>query len=159
MSKHILFVFIAIINLQMYGQKLVYTANGAITYSNGTNLSKTQVETILKDNQVLLRNYVAGKSKQSVGNIMFYGGLTILATDFSIGYFGPKVINYPTFLTIVGITTTLIAIPVKMGFQKKIKNVVAEYNTQNGFTYHQKKDSKLEMITTNNGIGMRLTFN
>jgi hypothetical protein len=157
MIKRILFVFIAILNLQMSGQKLVYTSNGTVTDSNANVISPAQVEVLLKDNETLLRSYIAAKSKQSVGNIMLYGGLGIITTDVIVGAVSDTV--YPTFFTFIGGITTLIAIPVKMGFQKKIKNVVSEYNTKNGFTYNQKTDSKFEMISTNNGIGMRLTFN
>lgn len=157
MIKRILFVFIAILNLQMYGQKLVYTTNGTVTDSNANVISPAQVEILLKDNETLLRSYIAAKSKQSVGNIMLYGGLGIVATDVIVGAVSDT--TYPTFFTFIGGITTLIAIPVKMGFQNKIKNVVSEYNTKNGFTYNKKTDSKFEMISTNNGIGMRLTFN
>lgn len=157
MIKRILFIVIAFTNIQMFGQKLLYTSNGKITDADAKAISQAQIQVLLKDNETLLRSYIAAKSKQSVGNIMLYGGLGIVATDVIVGAVSDTV--YPTFFTFIGGITTLIAIPVKMGFQKKIKNVVSEYNTKNGFTFNHKTDSKFEMISTNNGIGMRLTFN
>jgi hypothetical protein len=156
MIKRILFVLALIFSLQSFSQKLIYTNNGNILDSNSVKLSPEQVETLLKDNEDLFRSYVAARSKKSVGNIMLIAGLGLIATDLAIG--ASKNAEYPTFFTIIGGITTLIAIPVKMGFSKKIKNVVNDYNTKNGFTYNN-TNSKFEVITNNFGLGMRLTFN
>jgi hypothetical protein len=156
MIKRILFIFYLILSLQSFGQKLIYSGNGNILDANSTQLSPEQVETLLKDNDELLRSYVAGRSKKSVGNIMLYSGLAMMATDVVVG--ASKDSNYPTFFTIIGGITTLIAIPVKMGFSKKIKNVVNEYNAKNGFTYSN-PNSKFDIISGNYGLGIRLTLN
>ncbi len=157
MIKRILIVFSLFLCLQSFGQKLTYSGNGNIIDSNSVKLSPEQVETLLKDNEDLFRSYVAARSKKSVGNIMLYGGLGLIATDLLIGATADK--EYPTFFTIIGGITTLIAIPVKMGFSKKINNVVNDYNTKNGFTYNDNTNSKFEVITNNYGLGMRLIFN
>jgi hypothetical protein len=157
MIKRILFLFSLILSLQSFGQKLIYSGNGNILDSNNTKLSPKQVEILLNDNEDLFRSYVAGRSKQTVGNIMLYSGLAMVATDVIIG--ASKDSEYPTFFTIVGGITTLIGIPVKMGFSKKIKNVINDYNAKNGFTYIDKTDPKLEVITNNYGLGMRFSFN
>jgi hypothetical protein len=156
MIKRILFIFSLILSLQSFGQKLIYSGNGNILDANSTQLSPEQVEVLLKDNEDLFRSYIAGRSKKSVGNIMFYSGLALMATDVVVG--ASKDSNYPTFFTIIGGITTLIAIPVKMGFSKKIKNVVNDYNTKNGYTYTN-PNSKLDIISSNYGLGVRLTFN
>jgi hypothetical protein len=140
-----------------FAQKLNYAGNGNILDSNSNKLTPEQVEILLKDNDDLLRSYVAGRSKKSVGNIMLYGGLGLIATDLLIGATADK--EYPTFFTIIGGITTLIAIPVKMGYSKKIKNVINDYNAKNGFTYKSTSDAKLDFISNNAGLGMRLTFN
>ncbi len=157
MVKHILFIFTLIFCLQSFSQKLIYSGNGTILNSNSTKLSPVEVEMLLKDNDDLLRSYTAGRSKKTVGNVMLYGGLAMIVGDLGVGVFSDTA--YPTFLTIFGTITTLIAIPVKIGFSKKIKNVVNDYNTQNGFTSFEKTNSKLEVVNNNNGLGMRITFN
>jgi hypothetical protein len=106
MIKGILFILIAITNLQMFGQKLVYTSNGKITDANANAISQAQVQLLLKDNETLLRSYVAAKSKQSVGNIMLYSGLGIVATDVIVGAVSDT--TYPTFFTFIGGITTFL---------------------------------------------------
>ena len=157
MINRILLVFILFLGLQTFGQKITYMGNGNISDSNSVKITPEQVEALLKSNDDLLRSYVGARSKKSVGNIMLYGGLALMATDVVVG--ATKDNNYPTFFTIIGGITTLIGIPVKMGFSKKIKNVVNEYNSKNGYTYNYENDPKLEVITNNYGLGMRLSFN
>lgn len=157
MRKQIFIILFFLIGIPSFGQKLTYAGNGNILDANNSKLSPVQVETLLKDNEELFRSYVAGRSKKSIGNIMLYTGLALIGTDLVIG--ASKDVEYPTFFSIVGGITTLISIPVKMGYSKKIKNVVNEYNAKNGFTFINKIDPKLEMITNNLGLGMRLTFN
>jgi hypothetical protein len=67
--------------------------------------------------------------------------------------------NYPSALTFVGLAALAVAIPVKIGFSKKIKNVVNEYNYQSTLGYNALNNSKLDLITNANGIGLRLSLN
>ena len=157
MINRILLVFILFLGLQTFGQKITYLGNGNISDSNSVKITPEQVEALLKDNDDLLRSYVGARSKKSVGNIMLYGGLAMVATDLAI--MSNQETKAFSLLTLLGGITTLIGIPVKMGFSKKIKNVVNEYNSKNGYTYNYENDPKLEVITNNFGLGMRLSFN
>lgn len=67
--------------------------------------------------------------------------------------------SIPKIIAFVGLAELLIAIPVKIGFSKKIKNVVTEYNNQNNTGYKQFNNQKLDLITNSDGIGLRLTLN
>lgn len=67
--------------------------------------------------------------------------------------------NYPSLMTYIGIAAIIIAIPIKIGFSKKIKNVVTDYNNQNATGYKQFNESRLDLITNSNGIGLRMTLN
>ena len=174
MNKPLFFLFILFCSLQMYSQKLVYKSNGTILNSENQKISPDQVRELLKDNQKLLADYNAGRTKKTTGNILLIGGLGLLTADLihgatasgmtavptGGGYYNLQTEKtYPTALTYVGVMAVIIAIPVKIGFSKKIKNVVTEYNNQMATGYNQFNKQKLDLITNSNGIGLRLTLN
>lgn len=158
--------------LQSHAQKLVYKSNGNILNSENQQISPDQVRELLKDNQKLLADYNAGRSKKTVGNILLIGGFGFLTADLIQGLTTDKTTavpgnyysiqgvqsenNYPSALTFVGLAAIAVAIPVKIGFSKKIKNVVTEYNNQSATGYN---NTKLDLITNSNGIGLRFTLN
>jgi hypothetical protein len=153
--------------LQSHSQKLVYKSNGTILNSENQKISPDQVRELLKDNQKLLADYNGGRSKKTVGNVLLIGGLGLIATDLVIGantdgnttVTGNSIQterNYPSALTFVGLAAVAVAIPVKIGFSKKIRNVVTEYNNQSATGYN---NPKLDLITNSNGICLRFTLN
>ena len=153
--------------LQSHSQKLVYKSNGTILNSENQQISPDQVRELLKDNQKLLADYNAGRSKKTVGNILLIGGSAMVIGDLIVGATtdGNTTVtgnsiqtesNYPSALTFVGLAAIAVAIPVKIGFSKKIKNVVTEYNNQWATGYNK---PKLDLITNPNGIGLRFTLN
>jgi len=148
----------------------VYKSSGTITDSENNKISPDQVRELLKDNEKLLAEYNAGRSKKTVGNVLLIGGLGLIVTDLVIGANtdGNTTVtgntiqterNYPSALTYVGLVALVVAIPVKIGFSKKIKNVVTEYNNQSTTGYNQFNNRKLDLITNSNGIGLRFTLN
>jgi hypothetical protein len=148
----------------------VYKSNGNILNSENQKISPDQVRELLKDNEKLLTDYNVGRSKKTVGNVLIIGGFGLLATDVLIGATsdGNTTVtgnsiqterNYPSALTYIGVAALIIAIPVKIGFSKKIKNVVTEYNNQMTTGYNEFKKTKLDLITNSNGIGLRFTIN
>lgn len=153
--------------LQSHSQKLVYKSNGTILNSENQQISPDQVRELLKNNQKLLADYNAGRSKKTVGNILLIGGSAMVIGDLIVGATtdGNTTVtgnsiqtesNYPSALTFVGLAAIAVAIPVKIGFSKKIKNVVTEYNNQSATGYN---NPKLDLITNSNGIGLRFTLN
>jgi hypothetical protein len=172
MIKPLFFLLLFFCILQSYSQKLVYKSNGNIRDSENNKISPDQVRELLKNNEKLLADYNAGRSKKTVGNILLIGGFGFLTADLIQGLTTDKTTvvpgnyysiqgvqsenNYPSALTYIGIAAIIIAIPVKIGFSKKIKNVVTEYNNQNATGYNKQK---LDLITNSNGIGLRLTLN
>jgi hypothetical protein len=158
----------------LYSQKLVYKSNGNIKDSENNKISPDQVRELLKDNEKLLADYNAGRTKKTTGNILLIGGLGFLTADLIHGATASGITavptgggnyaiqtekTYPTVLTYIGVVAVIIAIPVKIGFSKKIKNVVTEYNNQTNTAYNQNKNQKLDLITNSNGIGLRWTLN
>ena len=150
--------------LQSHSQKLVYKSNGNILNSENQQISPDQVRELLKDNQKLLADYNAGRSKKTLGNVLLYGGMglflinTYYQTLSSNSNYNDN--NYengsPFALSIVGLASMAVAIPVKIGFSRKIKNVVTEYNNPNATGFNK---PKLDLITNSNGIGLRYTLN
>jgi hypothetical protein len=157
MIKQLFFLLFFFCILQSHSQKLVYKSNGTILNSENQQISPDQVRELLKDNQKLLADYNAGRSKKTVGNVLLIGGLGLVVTDVLIG--ANADVQFPSALTFVGLAAVVIAIPVKIGFSKKIRNVVTEYNNQNATGYNSFTKPKLDLITNSNGIGLRFSLN
>lgn len=174
MIKPLFFLLLFFCSLQSYSQKLVYKSNGTILNSDNKKISPNQVRELLANNEKLLIDYNAGRTKKTVGNILLIGGLGFLTADLihgvtasgmtavpvGGGYYALQTEKtYPTVLTYAGVIAVIVAIPVKIGFSKKIRNVVTEYNNQTATGYNQFNKQKLDLITNSNGIGLRLTLN
>lgn len=174
MIKRILFLVFVLSSLQSYSQNLVYKSNGNIRDSENNKISPDKVRVLLANNEKLLADYNAGRSKKTAGNILLIGGIGLLTADLIHGVTasgisatpiggGQYVIQdekvYPSALTYIGIVAVVISIPVKIGFLKKIKNVVSDYNNQKSVGFNQFQYQKMEFITNSNGLGLRLTLN
>ena len=181
MIKRIFFLFLFFGSFQSYSQKLFYKSNGTITDTEKNKISPSGVRTLLANNEKLLADYNAGRKKKTIGNIMLYGGLGMVVFDLgrvvldnafsdifstlvSAGIPGSESGTSgkrarPSLATYIGIASFAAAIPIKIGFSKKIENVVTDYNNQNNIGYKQFKNQKLDLITNSDGIGLRLTSN
>ena len=148
-----------------YSQDLFYKSNGNIFDSEQNRIPPEKVRELLANNEKLLAEYNSGRTKKTAGNILFIGGFTLLATDLLIAVYTPYDINepdkkvYPSALTYIGITSVLVSIPIKIGFSKKIKQVVIDYNNQKSIGFKQINYNKIELITNSNGLGFRFTLN
>ncbi len=172
MLKPLFYLFVFFCSLQSFSQQLIYKSNGNLLNSENQKISPEQVRELLKDNEKLLADYNAGRSKKTVGNVLLYGGSALILTDMITNLtYKQKLIYaddlpqtiikvenriYPSFLTYIGAVAFIIAIPVKIGFSKKIKNVVSDYNNLKATGYNK---PRLNVITNSQGIGFRLTLN
>lgn len=164
MIKKILFLAVLLFSMASSAQKLIYKSNGNVTDAENNKIAPDQVRTLLAYNHKLLEQYNAGRTKKTVGNVLIIGGIGMLATDVLVEMFSPVDFDedygvkkrYPSALTYIGAAAIVIAIPVKIGFSKKIKNVVAQHNT---FMEASGYQPKLDFITNTNGVGLRLTLN
>lgn len=161
MIKTIFILFLFFCSLQSFSQNLIYKSNGNILNSENQKISPDQVRELLKNNQQLLADYDAGRTKKTVGNVLLIGGPALIIADLMTSLYGRYDFQngskkgFPTALTYVGVAALIIAIPVKIGFSKKIKNVVTDYNHLQTTGYN---NPKLDLITNSNGIGLRLTL-
>ncbi|MCF8323056.1 MAG: hypothetical protein K9I26_07975 [Flavobacterium sp.] len=157
MKNSILILLLLLVCQLTFSQKLVYKNRGNIKDVNGNNLSTNEVRSLLTDNETLLEEYNIGRTKKTVGNVLLLGGATlsygVLAVQFSEG----KPVS--TGLVAVGLISMLVAIPVKIGFTKKIKHVVSEFNSQKLIGETNFKIRSTDFIANSNGLGFRLTFN
>jgi hypothetical protein len=174
MIKQFFFLLVFLSTFQSFSQKMVYKSNGNILNSENQKITPDQVREILANNEKLLIEYNGGRTKKTAGNILLIGGFGLLTADLIHGVTASGIKTqpigggnysvqyektYPTVLTYIGITAIVIAIPIKIGFSKKIKNAVAEYNNLTTVGYNQINHQELNFITNSNGIGLRLTLN
>jgi hypothetical protein len=176
MIKQLFFISLFFCFLQSHSQKLVYKSNGNILNSENQEISPDQVRELLKDNEKLLADYNTGRTKKTVGNILLYGGVGIICgkllynnlsdstettqnPNWNNGNSGYQ--NTTTFkertstLYYIGLASIVASIPVKIGFSKKIRNVVTDYNNQKATGFNA---PELDIIANFNGIGLRFTL-
>ncbi len=171
MKKIFLFLFILSMSLKSWSQILVYKGSGVIANQKNTVLTPNLVRIALTKNPDLLHEYNIGRRKLTIGNTLLIAGPIVLGvgtmayviSGFDEGmnpeFEGKLNRSIPKIIMGTGFAALLIAIPVRIGFSRKIKNVVAEYNNQNATGYKQFESTKVDLITNSNGIGLRLTLN
>ena len=156
MKSKLLIITFLLVALSSFSQQITYKSGGNILDSKNDKMSPTAVRALLSKNTDLLNLYNAGRTKKTVGNIFFYGGLGLIVADLANGAFND--IIYPTALTYIGITCVVVSIPVKIGYSKKIKTVVNDYNKQVVFNDHSLKIESINLVTNTNGLGFQITF-
>jgi hypothetical protein len=161
--KNLFLVFTLLITSITFCQE-TYTmkSGGRIFNSKGERLNSTKVAENF--NQEALKLYKAGRTKKTLGNIFLYGGIsTIIITHLSKvkntgvqsdGTFGKPTSNTMYF---VGAGIVLISIPIKIGFQNRIRKSVTIMNEYNSKTDKVSIEST-DLMVNANGIGISLTF-
>jgi hypothetical protein len=137
---------------------------GRIFNSNGERLNSTKVAENF--NQEALKLYNIGRTKKTVGNILFWGGLSTVFIKFLSAANKPIEVNQngsvktgqtSNVLFFVGGAMVLTSIPIKIGFQNKIRKSVTIMNEYNSKTDKVSIESTNLMVNSN-GIGISLTF-
>lgn len=117
-------------------------------------------------NQEALKLYQAGRAKKTFGNILLWGGVgTIVLKHIAV-------MNEPMILDLYGNTPRpktnitlyaagsvmiLAAIPIKIGFQKKIRKSVAIMNAAAANSDKTEIEST-SIIANSDGLGLKFTF-
>jgi len=156
MKNAIKIILILLVCQLSFAQKLVYKNRGNIEDINGNNLSSNEVRYLLANNETLLEEYNIGRTKKTVGNVLLVGGATLAYVPTVIQLYNGKPVSIGLFSA--GIVSMLVAIPVKIGFTKKIKNVVSEFNNQKSVSDTNFKIQSMDLITNSNGLGFKLTL-
>jgi len=170
MKTTILIAFL-IISLTGFSQQLTYGSGGTVYNSENTKVTPDGVRQRLKNNKEALSLYNSGRSKKTWGNILFYSGLGLMATNVIVGmntdntttsYPGngnyPSVKSERTDMTaaIIGGAMIVASIPVKIGYPKKIKSALGLYN--NSLTDHYKSQPRTTLLASVNQIGFKIEF-
>ncbi len=153
-----------------FGQETItYKNGGSIFNSNNQKLSSSEINSLFQNNTIALNLYHEGKTKQTVGNILLYGGLGTIVGKFIANGTGDRTIDITpsgggtikkpsNTLFIVGGLMVVVAIPVKIGYSKKIKKSVELINEdfknpKTGFSVNS-----THFISNANGLGFSITF-
>ncbi len=136
--------------------------NGSVFNSSKQKLSSEEVRNLLKDNKEALDLYNVGKTKQTLGNILLYGGISTVVINHLLLVQNAKnkgdINSSRNIPYIIGGGLILTAIPIKLGFSKKIKKAVSLINDdlknpKTGFTIES-----TSFISNSNGVGFSITF-
>ncbi len=141
-----------------FSQQIYTSKNGSIL-ENGKKINSEYLQSAFGQNQNIINLYNEGKTKQIIGNVLFYGGLsTIIIKHISVinkanNSRGTVSINNTMYF--VGLGMVAASIPVKIGYTKKIKTATALMNEE---ISKQKKEESLNLIINQNGIGIGINF-
>lgn len=178
MKRNILLLLLIIPFFSFSQDALSTKGDGRVINSNNQKLTSTEVRNLFAENTAALKLYNAGRSKKTIGNILlFTGGITIVGKFISnkieannnepkligYGYFGNPIVQFENTtpsntLFFVGGAMVIIAIPIKIGFLKKIKKSVSLVNEdiknpKTGFNI-----DSTTFISNSNGFGISITF-
>lgn len=173
MKKIIAALFLTI-SLASFSQQLQYKSGGTVYNADNKKLSPDEVRKLLSDNTEALALYNAGRNKKTWGNVLFYSGLGLIATNLIVGantdnttvsgynsgnpYSSPSISSERTDMTaaIIGGALLVASIPIKVGYPKKIKSALSKYN--DGLADNYISTHKVTLIASTNQVGFRFEF-
>jgi hypothetical protein len=171
MKKSITILFFTLLSMVCYSQQLTYKSGGCVYNAANQKVAPVEVRNLLANNAEALSLYNAGRNKKTWGNVLFYGGLGLVATNLVIGmntdnttvsYSGngyyPSAKSERTNMTAAAIGGALIiaSIPIKIGYPKKIKAALNSYNS--GVADNNKTGTETTLVAGISQIGLKITF-
>ncbi len=164
----IICLLITLLSITGFSQEIyMFKSGGRVFDSKNQKISPDEVRDLLVNNQLALELYEAGRNKKTFGNVLLYGGIAMGIGKFIYDAKSPayKVstngqLNYEVtsnVLYYVSGAIVLVAIPIKIGFSKKIKKAIEMLNENN----LKPKTTSIEstsFIANNNGVGVSITF-
>lgn len=169
--KRSLTILFFMLTIAGYSQQLTYGSGGTVYNSENKKLNSDEVRKLLADNSEALALYNSGRNKKTWGNVLFYGGLGLVATNLVIGmnsdditttypgngyYPSPQAERTNMTAAIIGGALLIASIPIKIGYPKKIKSALEKYNNSIVGTY--KSQPKTTLLASSNQIGFRIEF-
>lgn len=163
MKKIVLLSLLFIMPLIVSSQEmLTYKSGGRVFNTENKKIKALDVRVIMASNPEALKLYNAGKAKQTWGNVLLYGGIsTVVVNHISVAKSStsPGSVNAGRNIPyVVGAAMVLVALPIKIGFSKKIKKSINIMNDEiknpsSGFNIETSS-----FIANANGIGVSITF-
>jgi hypothetical protein len=156
-----------------FSQEIYTFKSGGRVFENNERLNSIEVNKKFSAQPEIIKLYNNGRNRKTFGNILLWGGIGTAIGKFlyeaatptkkteTQTAFGPSVeFEYSkNTLFYVGGAFVLIAIPIKIGFQKKIKKSIILMNEE---VKLQKQTAEINfetnIIANANGVGFKLTF-
>ncbi|MFZ4105332.1 hypothetical protein [Flavobacterium sp.] len=165
--KHLILFLLVTSSFFCFSQDvLTFKSTSRIFNSNNVKLTSSEVRDLFATNPEALRLYNSGMTKKTIGNGLLYGGISgviithlIRVTDSNTDQYGRFTIKTRSnAMYFVSAGAVLIAIPIKIGFSKKIKKAVSLMNDdlknpKTGFNIES-----TSFVSNSNGIGISITF-
>ena len=157
-------VLFILMSFSGFSQQLIYRS-GNVYDSDSDKLQPDTVRDLMQKNRSALASYNSGRNKKTWGNVLLYGGLGLGTINLVMAVTTNKaeVDNQGNFhttktgpeLAIIGGAMVLASIPIKIGYSKKIKTAVENYN-QNVASNNWK--ANMSIVADNQGFGLRVSF-
>jgi hypothetical protein len=148
------FTFLLLLLSSLSFAQLTTASRGRVFNSENKQLTVEEVRNLLSTNVPMLDLYDAGRAKKTAGNILLIGGAAAIVADLATGFTQDK--QYPTALTFVGATALIVAIPVKIGYSRKIRKAISGYNEKP--VSQNLSFNDLRICAAPHGLGLRLKF-
>lgn len=165
--KNLIIVLLLFTSVSFSQETYIFKSGGRI-FENNERLNSIEVNKKFSSNSEILKLYNNGRNRKTAGNLLLWGGIGTGIIKFlsdtnqhveqdNRGYI--KVKQTSNVLYFVTGSMVLIAIPIKIGFQKKIKKSVILMNDEIKL---QKQNTGVNfesnIIANANGVGFKLTF-
>jgi hypothetical protein len=165
--KNLIIVLLLFTSVSFSQETYTFKSGGRV-FENNERLNSIEVNKKFSSNSEILKLYNNGRNRKTAGNLLLWGGIgtgiiKILSdTNQNVeqdnrGYI--KVKQTSNVLYFVTGSMVLIAIPIKIGFQKKIKKSIILMNDEMKL---QKQNTGINfesnIIANANGVGLKLTF-
>ena len=99
--KHLILLLLLTSSFFCFSQDvLTFKSTSRVFNSDNVKLTSTEVRDLFASNPAALRLYNSGKTKQTIGNILLYGGLSTVITKHLVNISDSNIVNnqygYPT---------------------------------------------------------------
>ncbi len=150
---------IVIAKMEVQTAPLVYKSVNRIFQGN-EKLSAENLEGLLQTNTSIYTYYKKGKNEAVLGDILIGGGIGLFVggglsnlnrAKNNSGGGGPAIL-------IVGLATSIIGVPIKLGGIKKVKQSIEGYNklSQNRTAFFE--STEVVLFSNTNGVGFQINF-
>ncbi|MEN2414652.1 hypothetical protein [Flavobacterium mesophilum] len=167
MKRNLTILFLMLTLAGFAQGKLTYGSGGTVYNAEGEKVRTDLVRALMNENAEALALYNSGRNKKTWGNVLFYGGLGLVATNLIIasntdinsssGGYNPNPSEKSNMTAaIIGGAMLVASIPIKIGYPKKIKAALEKYNA--GLASNYKPAPKTTLVASTNQIGFRVEF-
>lgn len=163
--KKIIVMLLVLFSVGTSAQQLSCKNAGTVYNSVNIKITPEEVRTLMATNTEALALYEAGRDKKTFGSMLLYGGLGLIATNVIIAATTDNTTTSGTSvkseradvtLGVIGGIMVVVAIPIKIGYTKKIKKSVELYNKS--VTDNYKPAQKFTLLASNQQFGFRFEF-